>query len=157
MLYKDIEINCTKEELDTFINSIQIEYTLHGFDEKFNNTVINNSTNIENAKYYILKINDLIILQPFSPFEQGFTAITEENFEEILNKQKEITIDNMIYDKFRIKETEQDNIEKETFTKMLSNLTIENKKKDAMLSQLAQQINILNIKINQLQGGEESV
>ena len=41
---------------------------------------------------------------------------------------------------------------KETLTKAVAELSIENKKKDVLISQLAQQINSLNVKIQQLGG-----
>ncbi|KAJ51105.1 hypothetical protein BD780_000227 [Clostridium tetanomorphum] len=61
-------------------------------------------------------------------------------------------VENIIFYEYEDILKPKENIEKETFTKTLAELTVENKKKDAMISQLAQQVSNLNIKINQLGG-----
>lgn len=101
MIYKNIELNCTQEELDNFIVDIKIESKVCGFDEKYNNVNIENPTGDNTAKYYILSINGKpTYLQPHLPFEQGFVAITEENAQSIISIHKQQIIDDMIIAKF---------------------------------------------------------
>lgn len=150
MIYKNIELKCNEQELQQFIDSINIEYEFRDFSQPFNNIDIKNETGIEKAQYYVLKINDLVIIQPFSPYKGKFVPVSEED----VKKQKEEIIDNMIFSKFKVTEEDKTNIEKETFTKTLAQLTVESKKKDAMIAQLAQQVNSLNIKISQMGGNQ---
>lgn len=47
---------------------------------------------------------------------------------------------------------EQPKSKEETLASVISQLTVEDKKKDAMINQLAQQVNSLNIELNKLKG-----
>ncbi|MEG0612658.1 MAG: hypothetical protein RR486_09090 [Clostridium sp.] len=57
--------------------------------------------------------------------------------------------------KYEYEEIQKSNeeIEKEIFAKTLSELTIENKKKDVMITQLAETVADLTVKVNSLKGG----
>ncbi|WP_025026325.1 hypothetical protein [Caldalkalibacillus mannanilyticus] len=106
MIYKDVELKCTEEKLDEFISGLDINYSLHDFDELYNGVKVANPTNDANAKYYVLKLNDMVYLQAHSPFDSGFVAITDENFEEVMNGHKESIVDDLIFGKFAVNKEE---------------------------------------------------
>lgn len=101
MNYKGKEINCTQQELDEFINSIPIEFSVRDFGEQYNNVTIDNPTSVEDAKYYVLKINGGTMLQTHVPGEAGFMAVTSENVQQIIDEQTTQAIDALVIAKFK--------------------------------------------------------
>ena len=114
MLYKNIELNCTEEELKTFIDEIEIKYEVRGFNEPYNGVVVENETGDNEAKYYILDINGRRFLQPHHPFKDGFVAIkdTEEStISGVIQEHVSAVIDELVIEKFKKVTTPETEIE----------------------------------------------
>lgn len=106
MIYKDIELSCTQEELDNFIANINITSEVRGFSELYNSAKMENPTNDLNAKYVIVTNGNAQHILTHDPQKQGFVAITDLNETEVIESYKQQIIDNMIFSKFAV--TEED-------------------------------------------------
>lgn len=96
MIYKGFELTCTQEELDAFLAGLVVNTKVCDFTETYNSVEIQNPTQDEAAKYYIIQVSGHTILQPHDPFQSGYAPITNENVDSILSKHKEMVIDSVV-------------------------------------------------------------
>ncbi len=100
MIYKNVELKCTQEELDAFKANIPISYELRGFHQTYNGVLIENPTGDPNAKYYVLTVGGRTFLQNHAPFVAGFVPITEENAQAIIDEHIAVLVDQIIFAEF---------------------------------------------------------
>ena len=96
MQYKGIELSCTQEEVDAFVAGIQLYTEIRDFSQKFNGVTIENPTENQDAKYYILKVQETLFLQTHTPFDPGFVVITDANAEAVIEAHKQSIVDELI-------------------------------------------------------------
>lgn len=89
----------------------------------------------------LLEIGKLVELPKKLPYVEGKVQVLYYNPQ----------TNTCFYEYIDIPKTKED-VEKETFTQTLAELTIENKKKDAMIANLAETVASLTIQVNQLKG-----
>ncbi|GIO67846.1 hypothetical protein [Paenibacillus cookii] len=103
MDYKGRELNCTEEELKNFIDGLNVMFKVYKFSDKFNGQNIQNPTELENARYYVLQVGDRTFLQPHAPFEAGIVPITDENAHDYIERHAEMLTDEAVYEKFAVR------------------------------------------------------
>ncbi|KZE55704.1 hypothetical protein AV540_26205 [Brevibacillus parabrevis] len=107
MFYKGMELTCTQEELDKYVESIAVERAAYDFSEKYNGVEIENPTGNPNAKYYVLTVGGKTYLQNHNPFQPGFGAITSDNLGEIMARHEEVMLDGIIFETFAVRPSDK--------------------------------------------------
>lgn len=97
-------------------------------------------------------IEEIIEKEPIYEIQQSEYICIDKEFSYWLDVIKKTygEFGKVTYESIEEEKTEEE-IKKESLIKNIASLTIENKKKDLLISNLAQQINNLNIKITQME------
>ncbi|MEL5897308.1 hypothetical protein AAGC94_04395 [Clostridium sporogenes] len=111
--------------------------------------IINFYNEFNQPDYKNLNISKNIIGSQFFGEKIAILANTEDKQHKDLVQITEVEYLKL---KAEIKEENNGDVEKETFTQTLAELTIENKKKDLMIANLAETVANLTIQVNQMKG-----
>ena len=90
-IIKQSNLTCNEQEFNEHMNSLEIDLinidsSIHSFDELYNWIQVENPCNSE--LYYILNIWWTIYLQTHEPFVNWLNPITKNNIEDIILKHK---------------------------------------------------------------------
>ncbi|WP_028545756.1 hypothetical protein [Paenibacillus taiwanensis] len=108
MIYKNIQLTCSETELDTFVSQLSCQYSVHKFEEQYAGHFIENQfEGQEDARYYILVVDNRTFIQPYLPFVQGYQKITTENALESIEHHKAAIVDDIIFTQFAKKPEDQ--------------------------------------------------